>query len=90
MIDFGTIGSKKPIIPLVSVDDNRLDNIYDSNGEKIKFGSRSGLINYFIKMGWTLVQVVTKDNIEMIYFKKMVSSPQEAKNGILFKDDLKK
>lgn len=90
MIEFGTVMSQKPVIPLVSINDNRLDYIYDTNGEKIKFAGRSSLINYFIKLGWTFVQVVTKGDREMIYFKKMVNNPQEAKEGILYKDDLKK
>ena len=90
MIEFGTVMSKNPVIPLVSINDNRLDYIYDTNGEKIKFAGRSSMINYFIKLGWTFVQAVTKGEREMIYFKKMVNNPQEAKEGILYKDDLKK
>ncbi len=90
MIEFGTVMSKNPVIPLVSINDNRRDYIYDTNGEKIKFAGRSSMINHFIKMGWTFVQVVTKGEREMIYFKKMVNNPQEAKEGILYKDDLKR
>ena len=46
-IEWGGSVSKTPYIPLVSVENKKGDYIYDSNGDKIKFASRSSLINYF-------------------------------------------
>lgn len=89
-IEYGMMGQKKPIIPLVSIEDRMVDYIYNENGEKIKFANRGSLINFFIKLDWTFVQVLSHGNIEHFYFKKLVSSSEEVKKGLIFKDDLKK
>ena len=91
-IEWGGSVSKKPYIPLVSIENEKEDYIYDVDGEKIKFASRSALINYFIKLGWFFVQDVNgkSNDVGYVIFKKIVKNEQEAKKGILFKDDIKK
>lgn len=89
-VEWGGSVSKKPYIPVVSIDDSKVDYIYDTDGDKLKFASRSALINYFTKLGWIFVQDMKEGTTENILFKKMLSNEKEAKNGIVFKDDLKK
>ena len=91
-IEWGGSVSKKPYIPMVSIEDKKIDYIYGVDGEKIKFASRSALINYFIKLGWVFVQDVNgnTNGVGYIIFKKVVKNEQEVKSGILFKDDIKK
>ena len=64
-------------IPNVYFENDVSKYIYDANGEKLKFKSRSAVINYFTKLGWTFVQV-------------FVENIQDAKKGLIFEDEVKK
>ena len=81
-----TIGAKKPCIPMVAVEDEKLDYLYDSKGEQIKFYNTGAMINYFTKKGWAFVQ----REGDYYYFKKIVKDVTEAKEGIILKNDIKK
>lgn len=73
--------------------ENDVSRIYDANGEKLKFKSRSAVINYFTKLGWTFVQdiVTGSDNSsEYILLKKQIENIQDAKKGLIFEDEVKK
>ena len=81
----------KSYIPNVYFDGRVSENIYDANGEKLKFKGRSGVINYFTKLGWSFVEHINAPNgYEWLLLKKQVKNVQEAKEGLIFKDDLKK
>jgi hypothetical protein len=80
-------------IPNVYFENDESKNIFDANGEKLKFKSRSAVINYFTKLGWTFVQdIVTgsTNNSERLLLKKQIENIQDAKKGLIFEDDLKK
>jgi hypothetical protein len=83
-IDWGTVMSKQPAVPRVSVEDKKPDYIYDSNGEKMKFASRNGLMNYFTKKGWIFVQLSGNE----LLFKKYIKDESEVKKEFIFKEDL--
>ena len=73
--------------------ENDVSKIYDANGEKLTFKSRSAVINYFTKLGWTFVQdiVTGSDNSsEYILLKKQIENIQDAKKGLIFEDEVKK
>ena len=49
------------------------------------------LINYFVKLGWTYVEdMLTRVGSEMLLFKKQINSVQDAKEGLILKEGLKK
>ena len=80
-------------IPNVYFENDEGKYIYDANGEKLKFKSRSAVINYFTKIGWTFVQdiVTGSDNSsEYILLKKQIENIQDAKKGLIFEDEVKK
>jgi hypothetical protein len=80
-------------IPNVYFENDVSKYIYDANGEKLKFKSRSAVINYFTKLGWTFVQdiVTGSDNSsEYILLKKQIENIQDAKKGLIFEDEVKK
>ena len=80
-------------IPNVYFENDDSKYIYDANGEKLKFKSRSAVINYFTKLGWTFVQdiVTGSDNSsEYILLKKQIENIQDAKKGLIFEDEVKK
>ena len=80
-------------IPNVYFENDVNKYIYDANGEKLKFKSRSAVINYFTKLGWTFVQdiVTGSDNSsEHILLKKQIENIQDAKKGLIFEDEVKK
>ena len=80
-------------IPNVYFENDVSKYIYDANGEKLKFKSRSAVINYFTKLGWTFVQdiVIGSDNSsEYILLKKQIENIQDAKKGLIFEDEVKK
>ena len=65
----------KSHIPNVYFENDESKYIYDANGEKLKFRSRSAVINYFTKLGWTFVQdIVTGSNnsSERLLLKKQM------------------
>ncbi len=83
----------KNYIPSVYFENDVPKYIYDANGEKLKFKSRSAVINYFTKLGWTFVQdiVTGSDNSsESILLKKQIENIQDAKKGLIFEDEVKK
>ena len=84
-------------IPNVYFENDVSKYIYDANGEKLKFKSRSAVINYFTKLGWTFVQdIVTgmatssNNSSEYILLKKQIENIQDAKKGLIFEDEVKK
>ena len=78
-------------IPNVYFENDVSKYIYDANGEKLKFKSRSAVINYFVKLGWTYVEdMLTRVGSEMLLFKKQINSVQDAKEGLILKEGLKK
>lgn len=83
----------KDYLPYIAFDDMLLTNIYSEDGEKLKFKSRSGVINYFTKKGWTFVQFfsTTQGGVRNDYLilKKDVKNIDEAKKGLILKEDLK-
>lgn len=83
----------KNYIPNVYFENDDSKYIYDANGGKLKFKSRSAVINYFTKLGWTFVQhIVTGSNnsYEHILLKKQIENIQDAKKGLIFEDEVKK
>lgn len=83
----------KNYIPNVYFENDNNKYIYNANGEKLKFKSRSAVINYFTKLGWTFVQdIVTGSNnsSEYILLKKQIENIQDAKKGLIFEDEVKK
>jgi hypothetical protein len=80
-------------IPNVYFENDVSKYIYDANGEKLKFKSRSAVINYFTKLGWTFVQVFvtgSDNSSEYILLKKQIENIQDAKKGLIFEDEVKK
>jgi hypothetical protein len=80
-------------IPNVYFENDVSKYIYDANGEKLKFKSRSAVINYFTKLGWTFVQVFvtgSDNSSEYILLKKQIENTQDAKKGLIFEDEVKK
>jgi hypothetical protein len=76
---------------MVFLENNEGEYIYGSDGEKLKFKSRSAVINYFVKLGWTYVEdMLTRVGSEMLLFKKQINSVQDAKEGLILKEGLKK
>jgi hypothetical protein len=80
-------------IPNVYFENDDSKYIYDTNGEKLKFKSRSAVINYFTKLGWIFVQDIitgSTNNSERLLLKKQIENIQDAKKGLIFEDELKK
>jgi hypothetical protein len=80
-------------IPNVYFENDDSKYIYDTNGEKLKFKSRSAVINYFTKLGWIFVQDIitgSTNNSEHLLLKKQIENIQDAKKGLIFEDELKK
>lgn len=66
----------------------------DENGEVINFHSMVDAANYMVEKGWTFQQahssVYGGNYLECWIFYKDAASPQEAKKGIMTKDDYEK
>ena len=80
-------------IPNVYFENDDSKYIYDTNGEKLKFKSRSAVINYFTKLGWIFVQDIitgSTNNSERLLLKKQIENIQDAKKGLIFEDEKKK
>jgi len=80
----------KSWIPVVSVADKNDEYIYDEQGEKLRFKSRSELINYFTKLGWSFEHSIRNNNSDVFFLKKKLKNDEDAKNGLKFKDNIKK
>lgn len=90
-IDVHLVWAGKNFVPHLYFDDKASEYIYDASGEKLKFKSRSSIINHFTKLGWSFVQNVKASNgDEWFLLKKQVKTVQEAKEGLIFENDLKK
>lgn len=82
--------SGKNYLPHVYYENRDWEYIYDIKGEKLKFKSRSAIINYFSKLGWSFVQyLINSGESKFLLFKKQVKDEKEAKDGLIFKEDLK-
>ncbi len=77
-------------IPIVFYENNEGEYIYDTNGDKLKFKSRSAVINHFTKLGWEFVYIIANGADERLLLKKQIKNVLEAKEGLIFKNDLKK
>lgn len=66
----------------------------DENGEVINFHSMVDAANYMVEKGWTFQQahssVYGGSYLECWIFYKDANSPEEAKKGIMTKDDYEK
>lgn len=66
-------------------------NMRDEKGQKIEFGSMTDALNFFSKRGWEYVDCAffgSKGNYTIHYLmKKMVTSDEEAKEGLYFKGE---
>ena len=71
--------------------DNQLydENLRDENGKKIEFASVVDMLNYMSKRGWELNQTYTIQNVVRFLFRKLVTTDEEAKEGLHFKSDKK-
>lgn len=61
----------------------------DDNGEKIEFASVVDMMNYMSKRGWEMNQTYVVQNVVRFLFRKLVTTDEEAKEGLHFKSDQK-
>ena len=59
----------------------------DENGKKIEFNNLIDILNYMSKRGWEFVTIAEYDKCIHFVIRKMVSSPEEAKQGLRFDTD---
>lgn len=59
----------------------------DENGKKIEFNNLIDILNYMSKRGWEFVTIAEYDKCIHFVIRKMVSSPEEAKEGLRFDSD---
>lgn len=71
-------------------DQEESHNIRDEKGRKIEFKNMTDAFNYMTKRGWTYVDAIAVNRVYNFIFKKLVTSDQEAKESIYFKEDFKK
>jgi hypothetical protein len=73
--------------PYITIPNGFGGSLYDKDGNYIKFADMSDFFTYMSKLGWTFV----KDVEQNIYlFKKQVTSDEQIKEGLFFKEDFKK
>lgn len=62
------------------------------DGKELEFENRAQLLSYLARRGWKLVSVTRMDSATVIncYLVKEVTSDEQAKEGLFFKEDRKK
>lgn len=63
------------------------EQLRDENGEKIEFASVVDMMNYMSKRGWDMNQTYSYGNVVRFLFRKLVTTDEEAKDGLIFKSD---
>ena len=53
------------------------------------FASRKFMMNYMSKRGWEMNQTYVVQNVVRFLFRKLVTTDEEAKEGLHFKSDQK-
>lgn len=70
--------------------DDDAEDLRDENGKKIEFKSVVDMLNYMSRRGWDLAQTYEYDKHLRFLFRKLVTTDEEAKEGLIFKSDAKK
>lgn len=72
--------------------DDKKSTLLGDDGKELKFKTEAALLTYMGRRGWTLVSVWRMDsaNLNTFYLTKTVTSDEQAKEGLVFKEDTKK
>ncbi len=74
------------------LDNKKSKTLCSKDGKELEFETEAQLLSYLGRRGWRLVSVTRMDsaNLNHFYLEKEVTSDEQAKEGLFFKEDRKK